>query len=70
MAYAKCVQIDVSSWNMSNLVVEDAVVFIDCLLSSVGDNMLGYLLCRMQVKPSSQPAVVSIPICHYDGQLS
>jgi len=55
---------------MSNLVVEDAVVFIDCLLSSVGDNMLGYLLCRMQVKPSSQPAVVSIPICHYDGQLS
>ncbi|XP_075667981.1 actin-related protein 8 isoform X1 [Castanea sativa] len=24
---------------------------------------------RMQVKPSNQPIVVSVPICHYDGQL-
>ena len=39
--------------------MEDGVVFIDCLISFVlnGDNMLGYLLCRMQVKPSSQQLI-------------
>lgn len=31
--------------------------------------MLIVLLYRMQVKPSTQPVVVSLPLCHYDGQL-
>jgi len=30
---------------------------------------LFYVVGRMQVKPNKQPVIVSVPICHYDGQL-
>ncbi|WVZ23411.1 hypothetical protein V8G54_001955 [Vigna mungo] len=33
-------------------------------------HFFGTIYNRMQVKPSSQPAVVSIPICHYDVSMT
>lgn len=44
-----------------------------CIPNSVSGSCLdswciSCFLHRMQVKPSTQPVIVSIPICHYDGQ--
>jgi len=45
------------------------VILTKALQKSFVSNLhMFYVAGRMQVKPNKQPVIVSVPICHYEGQ--
>jgi len=45
------------------------VILTQALRKSFVSNLyMSYVVGRMQVKPNKQPVIVSVPICHYEGQ--